>query len=109
MESRANKGSALIWKTYPLTQEFALTDEEMRFSVAYATGQSLPHMPELCSCAARAPLTIEHTVNCAEKLTRHNMLQSRFVTFARLHGVTTRQNPRLNYQDANSSLTSAST
>jgi hypothetical protein len=104
MESRANKGSALIWKTYPLTQEFALTDEEMRFSVAYATGQPLPHMPELCSCAGRAPLTIEHTVNCAEKLTRHNMLQNRFVAFARLHGVTTRQNPRLNYQDAKEKL-----
>lgn len=104
MESRANKGSALLWKTYPLTQEFALSDEEMRFSVAYATGQPLPHMPELCGCASRAQLTIEHTVNCAEKLTRHNMLQSRLVSFARLHGVTTRQNPRLNYQDAKEKL-----
>ena len=32
------------------------------------------------------------------------MLQSRLVSFARLHGVTTRQNPRLNYQDAKEKL-----
>ena len=72
--------------------------------MAYATGQPLPHMPERCGCASRAPLTIEHTINCAEKLTRHNMLQSRLVSFARLHGVTTRQNPRLSYQDAKEKL-----
>ena len=104
MESRANKGSALLWKTYPLTQDFALSDEDIRFSVAYATGQRLPHMPAQCGCASRARLTIEHTVNCAEKLTRHNMLQSRFVSFARLHGVTTRQNPRLSCQEAKERL-----
>ena len=104
MESRANKGSALLWKTYPLTQDFALSDEDIRFSVAYATGQRLPHMPAQCGCANRARLTIEHTVNCAEKLTRHNMLQSRFVSFARLHGVTTRQNPRLSCQEAKERL-----
>lgn len=104
MESRANKGSALLWKTYPLTQEFALTDEEIRFSVAYATGQRVPHMPERCNCADNAPLTLEHAVSCAQKLTRHNMLQSRLVSFARLHGVTTRQNPRLTYQDAKEKL-----
>ena len=98
MESRANKASALIWKAYPLTQDFALTDEEVRFSVAYATGQRLPHMPERCSCARGTPLTMEHTVHCAEKLMRHNMMQDRFVSFARLHGVRTRQNPRLTYR-----------
>ena len=32
------------------------------------------------------------------------MLQSRLVAFARLHGVTTRQNPRLTYQDAKERL-----
>jgi hypothetical protein len=104
MESRADGDSALLWKTYPLTQEFALTDEEMRFSVAYATGQKLPHMPDRCGCPDKTELTIEHTVNCKEKLTRHNMLQNRFVAFARLHGVTTRQNPRLTYQDAKERL-----
>jgi hypothetical protein len=41
MESRASKATALLWKAYPLTQEFALTNEEVRFSVAYATGQRL--------------------------------------------------------------------
>ena len=104
MQTRANGDSALLWKTYPLTQEFALTDEEMRFSVAYATGQTLPHMPDKCGCPGRPELNIEHTVNCKEKLTRHNMLQSRLVAFARLHGVTTRQNPRLTYQDAKERL-----
>jgi hypothetical protein len=104
MQCRANKGSALLWKTYPLTREFALTDEEMRFSVAYATGQALPHMPKHCACAKKPELTIEHAVNCAEKLTRHNMIQGRFVSFARLHGVATRQNPRLTYQDAKERL-----
>jgi hypothetical protein len=47
---------------------------------------------------------MEHTVHCAGKLTRHNMIQDRFVAFARLHGVTTRQNPRLTYQDAKERL-----
>ena len=104
MESRANRNSALIWKAYPLTQDFALTDEEMRFSVAYATGQRLPHMPERCSCARETPLTMEHTVNCAEKLTRHNMIQDRFVAFARIHNVTTKLTPRLSFQDAKERL-----
>jgi len=104
MESRSNKASALLWKAYPLTKDFALTDEEMRFSVAYATGQRLASMPDRCGCANKSQLTMEHTVHCAEKLTRHNMIQERFVEFARLHGVTTRQNPRLTYQDAKERL-----
>jgi len=86
------------------TTNFALTDEEMRFSVAYATGQRLPHMPDRCGCAKETALTMEHSVHCAEKLTRHNMLQERLVTFARLHGVTTRQNPRYHNQDAKERL-----
>ena len=72
--------------------------------MAYATGQRVPHMPERCNCADNAPLTLEHAVSCAQKLTRHNMLQSRLVSFARLHGVTTGQNPRLTYQDAKEKL-----
>jgi hypothetical protein len=104
MESRANKASHLLWKAYPLTQEFALTDEETAFAVAYATGQRLPHIPERCSCARNPDLTMEHTVHCAEKLTRHNMIQERLVTFARQHSVPTRQNPRLVDQPADERL-----
>ena len=104
MQSRSSRNTALIWKAYPLTTNFALTDEEMRFSVAYATGQRLPHMPDRCGCAKETALTMEHSVHCAEKLTRHNMLQERLVTFARLHGVTTRQNPRYHNQDAKERL-----
>ena len=95
MESRSSRATALIWKAYPLTEDFALTNDEMRFTVAYATGQRLPHMPERCGCAHKADLTMEHTVNCSEKLTRHNMIQDRFVAFARQHGVHTKTNPRL--------------
>jgi len=103
MESRASRATTLLWKAYPLTQEFALTDEEVRFSVAYATGQRLD-MPDRCSCARGIELTMEHTVYCAEKLTRHNMIQDRFVAFARFHGVHTRQNVRLPNQDADARL-----
>ena len=103
MESRASRATTLLWKAYPLTQEFALTDEEVRFSVAYATGQRLD-MPDRCSCARGTELTMEHTVHCAEKLTRHNMIQDRFVAFARFHGVHTRQNVRLPNQDADARL-----
>jgi len=66
MESRASRATTLLWKAYPLTQEFALTDEEVRFSVAYATGQRLD-MPDRCFCARGTELTMEHTVHCAEK------------------------------------------
>ena len=61
-------------------------------------------MPDRCGCAKETALTMEHSVHCAEKLTRHNMLQERLVTFARLHGVTTRQNPRYHNQDAKERL-----
>jgi hypothetical protein len=100
LECRANKATSLLWRAYPLTQEFALSDDEMRFAVAYATGQRLPHLPEHCSCGRDTQLTMEHTVHCQEKLTRHNMIQDRFVAFAHLHGVTIKQNPRLDYEDA---------
>jgi hypothetical protein len=99
MESRADKTSALVWKAFPLTADFTLSDEDMRFTVAYATGLHLPDMPRQCGCATGPELDMEHTVHCAEKLTRHNMIQDRLVTFARLHGVTTRQNPRYALQD----------
>ena len=104
LECRTNKATPLLWRAYPLTQEFVLTDEETRFAVAYATGQRLPHLPELCSCGRDTPLTMEHTVHCQEKLTRHNMIQDRLVAFARLHGVTIKQNPRLDYEDAKQRL-----
>ena len=49
--SRANKYSARVWRAYPLVQEFALTDEEMRFQVAYATGTTPPGLPQHCTCS----------------------------------------------------------
>jgi hypothetical protein len=99
LESRANKGSALVWKAFPLTAEFQLTDEETRFTVAYATGLTLAHMPQRCSC--RQLLTLEHSVHCGPtKLVRHNMIQSRFVAFAREHAVALQQNPRSSFEEA---------
>ena len=99
MECRANKASALVWRAFPLTTDFRLTDEETSFAVAYATGLTPPYMPDQCSCKEGQPLTLEHSVHCLEKLTRHNMIQGRLVSFAREHGVATEQNTRLTFED----------
>ena len=99
MECRANKASALVWRAFPLTTDFRLTDEETSFAVAYATGLIPPYMPDQCSCKEGQPLTLEHSVHCLEKLTRHNMIQGRLVSFAREHGVATEQNTRLTFED----------
>jgi hypothetical protein len=100
LESRANRSTALVWKAYPLVREMRLNDEETRFLLAYATGATLPGLPQQCSCRVNK-LTLEHAVTCGtEKLTRHNMLQARLVAFAREQGVTVEQNRRLTVEDA---------
>ena len=99
MECRANKASALVWRAFPLTTDFRLTDEETSFAVAYATGLTPPYMADQCSSKEGQPLTLEHSVHCLEKLTRHNMIQGRLVSFAREHGVATEQNTRLTFED----------
>jgi hypothetical protein len=99
LDCRSNKSSASIWQAYPLTQAFMLSDREMRFLVAYSTGALPQETPQYCSCRMR--LTLEHMVTCGPaKLTRHNMLQARFVAFSREHGVATKQNPRMTLEDA---------
>jgi hypothetical protein len=98
LKSRANKDSALVWKAYPLTRELRLEEDEARFLVVYATGSTLPGLPQVCACGVK--LTSEHLVHCAEKLTRHNNLQGRLVSFAREQGVTVKTNPRLSFEHA---------
>lgn len=100
LESRNNKSTALIWKAIPVTTDFQLTDFETRFTVAYATGMTLPHMPEECHCTN--PLGIEHSVHCdrAVRIDRHNRLQKKFVAFASQHCITTRENVRYSFEDA---------
>lgn len=95
---RANKSSSLVWKAFPLKREFRLTEQEVRFLVAYATGSSLPELPAECHC--RTKLTLEHMMYCGKtKLTRHNMLQSRLAGFARQHCIAAEQNIRLTIDD----------
>jgi len=96
---RANKSSALVWKAFPLVKEMRLNDDQTRFLLAYATGATLPGLPKKCAC--RQDLTLEHAVHCGtEKLARHNLLQSRFVAFAREHGVVAQQNQRCTVEQA---------
>ena len=99
LECRANRDTALAWGAFPLTKEFRLSDQDVRFMVAYATGAEFPDTPKQCSC--RIKLTLEHMVTCGgTKLARHNQVQGRLVGFAREHGIATRQNPRLALEDA---------
>ena len=98
MECRANKASALVWRTFPLTTDFRLTDEETSFAVA--TPPASP--PLTCPISAASLLAAAHTRalrSLLGKLTRHNMIQGRLVSFVREHGVATEQNTRLTFED----------
>jgi Reverse transcriptase (RNA-dependent DNA polymerase) len=96
---RSNKNSASIWRAYPLTRDFKLTDDETKFLVAYTTRAPLPYLPDNCTCGA--PLDLDHALHCGPtKLIRHNMMQSRLAAFAREQGVPIRQNARLTIEDA---------
>jgi hypothetical protein len=97
--SRKNKHSAAVWKAYPLTEEFVLTDDDATFMLQYATRAPTQGLPFKCSC--HSLLSLEHAVHCdTAKLQRHNMLQHRLVAFAREQAVTTAQNVRLSIMEA---------
>ena len=88
------------FRAYPLTAEFTLTDEEVRFAVAHATNASIPETPSQCTCEAE--FTLGHAVSCDPKmvLARHNRLQNKFAAFARVQGITVTATPRLTLEDA---------
>ena len=62
MNSRRTPHAASVFRAFPLTADFKLTDEEMHFTVAHATLNTPPEMPSLCSCGQ--PLTLPHTISC---------------------------------------------
>ena len=68
----------------------------------YATGAARPGLPQKCSCFR--DLDLEHAVHCdTAKLLRHNMLQRRFVAFAREQSVYVEENKRQTIEDAKQS------
>ena len=97
--SRTNQSSAIVWKAFPLTEEFHLSNQEVKFLLTYATGAPMTDLPNKCTCSRL--LSLEHAVHCdTAKLAKHNMLQARLVAFAREQAVPTQQNVRLTINDA---------
>ena len=92
--------AAAPFRAYPLTAEFTLTDDEMRFAVAHATNAKIPETPSKCTCDADFSLGHAVLCDCKMVLARHNRLQNRIAAFARVQGATVVGNPRLTIEEA---------
>jgi hypothetical protein len=93
MNTRNNPYSSAIFKVAPLSSNLSLSDEDCRFSVAYATSIPLAESPPSCSCGRE--LSLEHMLSCGPcMLMRHNMLQKRIVSYCDNASVETEQNVR---------------
>ncbi len=94
--------SSAPFRAYPLTAEFTLTNDEVRFAVAFATNVKIPETPSVCSCKVNTALDASHAVSCGPKmvLARHNRLQRRFAAFAEEQGITVASNVRVSVEDS---------
>ena len=87
-------------RAIPVSSEFKLSDQTVRFGLRLATSSLLPNLPATCHCDSE--LTPEHLISCKnahDKLLRHNLVVSSFVSFAAHHGVPSKQEPRCDYDD----------
>jgi hypothetical protein len=87
-------------RAIPVSSEFKLSDQTVRFGLSLATSSLLPNLPATCHCDSE--LTPEHLISCKnahDKLLRHNLVVSSFVSFAAHHGVPSKQEPRCDYDD----------
>ena len=87
-------------RAIPVSSEFKLSDQTVRFGLSLATFSLLPNLPAFCHCDSE--LTPEHLISCKnahDKLLRHNLVVSSFVGIATHHGVPSKQEPRSDYDD----------
>lgn len=90
-----NHAASAPFRAYPLTAEFTLTNDDVRFAVAHATCAKIPEMPAHCTCEKE--FSLGHAVSCNAKmvLARHNRIQDKFAALARMQGITVVATPRL--------------
>jgi len=101
IKSRSNKQSTAMWRAFPLTAEYELTNNDATFMLEYATAAHKPGYPQQCSCRKNQTFDLEHSLHCGmTKLQRHNMMQQRLVAFAHEQALHLKQNPRYTVDDA---------
>lgn len=100
LNSRQHPFASAWMRAIPVSSEFKLSDQTVRFGLSLATSSLLPNLPATCHCDSE--LTPEHLISCKnapDKLLRHNLVVSSFVSIAAHHGVPSKQEPRCDYDD----------